>query len=1109
MDSSPRISTLPPDFKSQDFGFLRSEGLDVIQQLAAHSWTDHNVHDPGITLLEALCYAMTEGGLRAGMDIKDLIASSRSYHTPDFFTASQVLPSSPITVIDFRKVLIDHLLVRNAWFFPLKTIPLGSYSVLLEFADADLNSNNFVEFVTVPGPPATDYTIDIAFPHWDDEDVMPLREDVTLLGVTFDGAPGNEWNEIDSNTSFFTRVTVDYQPSSGPAAALQLWVMVHITSGMEDPFTEAPLVLGEVTALISDLADDRPLKKLNERVKTAHEAMRLIRRYASGYRNLCEDMVAFNAVRQQEIGVSAIIEVSSGVNVEELLADIFYRIHHFIAPSIRFDTLEAQMQQLGSADAVFDGPLTNGGFAGMDTEQIKHVLYTSDILRLIYQLRNDHTTADVVERENINERKIVGVRNLSLANYLDNRPISTRARDCLQLVKSQRHIPVLSVTKSHIAVFRNGVEVIYDQNRVLQLFNDKKVQDATQQGAWGEVDLPLPSGEAYPVAEHYPIQNDLPLVYGAGEVGLPEHATVARQAQAKQLKGYLFFFEQLLAGFQMQLAQFNAFFSADHSIGQTLFQQPLYQLPHVAPLFKAWNPQSGITWQEFVDDEANAYRQVLRDSIEDRTQFLDRRHAVLDHLLASLGEEMQDRATLLLRLANQVPDGESLPLPVLLDTQRQRRLDTLEDLLQDKSTYYYQVSELNSHKAQAFRYPSLVHVFPVADGYGWQITDGLGTPLFQQVDRVPFAMEAAGIAKQVLKLATEPTRYTSRVESGGSRLEIRATPLDNPLGEATDLVPDADVADAIVATAAAIRECWLAGALMPLESRLYHLLGIHLNERRPLVHSIGDYVAIYDDPVPNPDHRKRFRLHALPGLSGDILLESVDSYAGGTDEIAIDAALEGAQLMFDVGVERRNYTVTEIADSQFQVTLAVPGNGALAHSETIFNTMALAESEITRINTQLFRLFSVQGLYIVEHRLLFPQGETDTALHVPGWDDPYSFQLTVIFPSGYARDFSQPDSLAISARPALYRNREFRKYAEEQVRKHCPVHILPRILWVDTSIPGTSVAPDAPCMDTFEAVYFNWLAAYMTDEADASVIEVPRNALTGMLNALYEEYYMI
>ena len=51
----------------RDYDFLRNEGIEYIKQMAGNVWTDHNLHDPGITFLEVLCYAITDlGGFTGG-----------------------------------------------------------------------------------------------------------------------------------------------------------------------------------------------------------------------------------------------------------------------------------------------------------------------------------------------------------------------------------------------------------------------------------------------------------------------------------------------------------------------------------------------------------------------------------------------------------------------------------------------------------------------------------------------------------------------------------------------------------------------------------------------------------------------------------------------------------------------------------------------------------------------------------------------------------------------------------------------------------------------------------------------------------------------------------
>ena len=60
--------------KSQDYDFLREEALQYIQSISGKLWTDYNTHDPGITILEVLCYALTDMGYRSSFPIQDLLA---------------------------------------------------------------------------------------------------------------------------------------------------------------------------------------------------------------------------------------------------------------------------------------------------------------------------------------------------------------------------------------------------------------------------------------------------------------------------------------------------------------------------------------------------------------------------------------------------------------------------------------------------------------------------------------------------------------------------------------------------------------------------------------------------------------------------------------------------------------------------------------------------------------------------------------------------------------------------------------------------------------------------------------------------------------------------
>ena len=78
MSEPVTISSAPPARISMDYSALRESGMELIRRWASESWTDHNVHDPGITILEACSYAMTELGLRLQLDVADLLRSGES-----------------------------------------------------------------------------------------------------------------------------------------------------------------------------------------------------------------------------------------------------------------------------------------------------------------------------------------------------------------------------------------------------------------------------------------------------------------------------------------------------------------------------------------------------------------------------------------------------------------------------------------------------------------------------------------------------------------------------------------------------------------------------------------------------------------------------------------------------------------------------------------------------------------------------------------------------------------------------------------------------------------------------------------------------------------------
>jgi hypothetical protein len=118
-----------------DYGLLRGQVLARIQDLCGGIWTDYNEHDPGVTLLEILCYAVTDLGYRMSFPMADLLAGedgTLDTGAQALYIPPRIFPTSPVTADDYRRLLIDRFpSVVNAWLapFPDPKGVLGLYQV--------------------------------------------------------------------------------------------------------------------------------------------------------------------------------------------------------------------------------------------------------------------------------------------------------------------------------------------------------------------------------------------------------------------------------------------------------------------------------------------------------------------------------------------------------------------------------------------------------------------------------------------------------------------------------------------------------------------------------------------------------------------------------------------------------------------------------------------------------------------------------------------------------------------------------------------------------------------------------------------------------------------
>jgi hypothetical protein len=1133
MSDAVTISSAAPERTSMDYAALREGGMALIRKWASGSWTDHNVHDPGITVLEACSYAMTELGLRLQLDMADLLRSGEANALADLPPADRVLPVGPVNRQDLRSVLLDHPLVSDAQIYlpadsevpfyeaagdppftykpgtPLVR-PGGLYEVLVEFADRPLNSNTYSFQVSAGGQPCD---IDVALPYWDEPEAAPFRQGVVVNTVAMVLDAGQAWRALPEAQSYFGSLDVAYTGPAGPGT-VRSWVLLRITTVLDQPSLVVPGILAAARTTLESTGASSPLVAFTTRVHNAAVAVDQLRGYVAGWRNLGEQAVRIGVARVQEIAVRARVEVTGGIDVEQLLAAIFAQVERKLSPLVRFESLADRRRTQADTDLIYDGPLLRNSFLGLDSlvAAPPAVLYVSDMLHLIMLQRGGAAT-DLVTQENPVGRDIVAVTDLALANFINNRPITEDAEDCLHLVEVERYRPRLSIAKSHIVAVRNDEEVRYDLARVETLFADLLMLAAAGSRTTDTSPVwPVPRGELVPVEEYTPLQEELPANYAVGRSVLPDSATPERKAAAKQLQGYLFLFEQFLADTTAQLGNINRFFSPDAAEDTSSFTRPPFDLPGASRLLKRF--PSGGDWPAFVADPDNPVTRALHDAAESRGQMLDRRSRMLDHLLARQGEEAVALGQELHRWARLELAAFNISPALLPARIAERRESANARLIRIKAALLREAPHLNAFRLLAQGHPfhgdaTILRIEPAPGGFRWHLALR-GTERLRSVDAFPTTAAAAIAAENALLFAGRALFYVVVTNGVQRRLRVQDGTAASALvvAESTLTWNSAAAANtALTQTAADFAGLRVEASLAPMERRIAYLTGMRSPQRRHLVVASTLYFQIVNDPPGGPLFGKRWRLWERPGNAGAVLLDGPVRFEATSDAAAVALAQQSIQQVLRQGLDEWNYRVVVAVGTTFSYELRDAAGTLLAVRTAALPSRAEAQKALEATIDHLYRNYGGEGFFLIEHLLLRPRQDGDTFLSFPVSDtlrerDPYSQRISLVFPSGYARDFSLPHATAPTTpvTPHRFRDPEFRRHAERMVAPACPAHLAPSIYWVDRQLAGSPVS--AASLDMLDQRYFAWLDTVLIPGAAAAVIDAARAAMVEALNAI-------
>ncbi|MBE8726509.1 hypothetical protein [Flavobacterium hungaricum] len=497
-----------------DFFYLRKKGIEYIESFGSKLWTDFNEHDPGITMLEMLCYAISDLGMRLNLPIENILESNDSNKgiPKQFFKASEVLSSSPVTQNDYRKLFIDIKGVRNCWLAKHeKTVYVDCKKDKLSYDIKD-----FEDLAATPN----------------------LRKSFELNGL-YD-------------------LYVDFE-SSKPSE----------------------------------------IEIVKEKIRKQYHANR----------NLCEDLVDIKKVTDYPIKICADIEVATEADEELVHANVIDALESYLSTTVNFYSLKQMMDKGYSTLEIFDGPSLENGF--IDTKE----LLTAD-------LRNEVRLSDIM-RIIMSVPDVVLIKDISLGNCGGD-DLENKWLICL----SEYQKPVICAKS--VFNYNKGLLPLNINQAQVKIYLDaiKAEKDKATTNASQNKELEIPNGEYLNTDFYTTIQNDFPETYGIGEVGLPSRASIERKSKAKQLKGYLLFFDQILGSYFKQLGQVSELLSVSGNLTRTLFTQVVNDI-------------------EGADDIVNGYENYNDETItallfDQQDNNIERRNKILDHLLSRFAENFSE-----------------------------------------------------------------------------------------------------------------------------------------------------------------------------------------------------------------------------------------------------------------------------------------------------------------------------------------------------------------------------------------------------------------------------------------------------------------------------------
>ena len=138
----------PPE--ETDYQKLQEAALETVQQLSGNLWTDYNDHDPGVTIMDAFNYALTELNYKLSFPVVEYLTNEEGEFKPNnfgLFLPGQVYPSGPVTQADYRKLFFDRINdISDIWIHPSTEKLSGTVDIIADLSpSANRNKQNKIE----------------------------------------------------------------------------------------------------------------------------------------------------------------------------------------------------------------------------------------------------------------------------------------------------------------------------------------------------------------------------------------------------------------------------------------------------------------------------------------------------------------------------------------------------------------------------------------------------------------------------------------------------------------------------------------------------------------------------------------------------------------------------------------------------------------------------------------------------------------------------------------------------------------------------------------------------------------------------------------------------